>query len=113
MKARLTAVAFLTNAIGTALLLNHFSIMKTAGITREAAIYVLGITISFAVVGVAAALSGGIFGAALQKPPVLLFFFGKGLNHPDRRHGPLYQGIDRALALACRGSCRVDAATHD
>ncbi len=38
----LTAVAFLTNAIGTALLLNHFSIMKTAGITREGAIYVLG-----------------------------------------------------------------------
>jgi MFS family permease len=38
----LTAMAFLTNAIGTALLLNHFSIMKTAGITREVAIYVLG-----------------------------------------------------------------------
>ena len=38
----LTAVAFLTNAIGTALLLNHFSIMKTAGVTREGAIYVLG-----------------------------------------------------------------------
>jgi hypothetical protein len=38
----ITAVAFLTNAIGTALLLNHFSIMKTAGITREGAIYVLG-----------------------------------------------------------------------
>lgn len=38
----LTAVAFLTNAIGTALLLNHFSIMETAGITREGAIYVLG-----------------------------------------------------------------------
>jgi MFS family permease len=33
----LTAVAFLTNAIGTALLLNHFSIMKTAGITRDSA----------------------------------------------------------------------------
>ena len=38
-----------------------------------AAVYVLGITLSFAVVGVGAALSGGIFGAALQKPPVLLF----------------------------------------
>src|SRR5258706_15357008 len=30
----LTAVGFLTNAIGTALLLNHFSIMQTAGILR-------------------------------------------------------------------------------
>ncbi len=43
--------------------------------TRVAALaglYVLGITLSFAVVGVAAALSGGLFGAALQKPPVLL-----------------------------------------
>jgi MFS family permease len=38
----ITAVAFLTNAIGTALLLNHFSIMKAAGITRDGAIYVLG-----------------------------------------------------------------------
>jgi thioredoxin:protein disulfide reductase len=38
-----------------------------------AGVYVLGITISFAVVGVAAALSGGIFGAAMQKPLVLLF----------------------------------------
>jgi len=37
-----------------------------------AAVYVLGITVSFAVVGVAAALSGGVFGAALQKPVVLL-----------------------------------------
>jgi thiol:disulfide interchange protein DsbD len=33
--------------------------------------YVLGITASFAALGVLAALSGGVFGAALQKPPVL------------------------------------------
>ncbi len=38
-----------------------------------AALYVLGITVSFACVGVAAALSGGLFGALLQKPAVLLF----------------------------------------
>ncbi len=37
-----------------------------------ACVYVLGITASFAAVGVAAALSGGVFGAALQKPVVLL-----------------------------------------
>lgn len=36
-----------------------------------AAAYVLGITASFAVLGALAALSGGLFGAALQKPPVL------------------------------------------
>jgi thiol:disulfide interchange protein DsbD len=38
--------------------------------------YVLGITASFSAVGVAAAFSGGIFGAALQKPAVLLFIAG-------------------------------------
>jgi thiol:disulfide interchange protein DsbD len=38
-----------------------------------AVLYVLGITSTFSVVGVIAALSGGIFGAALQKPAVVLF----------------------------------------
>jgi MFS family permease len=52
----LTAVAFLTNAIGTALLLNHFSIMKTADITRDSAIYVLGF---YASVQAAVTLSTG------------------------------------------------------
>lgn len=37
----LCAVGFLTNAIGTALLLNHFSVMQTAGIARDAAVQVL------------------------------------------------------------------------
>lgn len=37
----LCALGFLTNAVGTALLLNHFSIMQTAGIGREAALQVL------------------------------------------------------------------------
>ena len=38
-----------------------------------AATYVLGIALSFSAVGLAAALSGGMFGAALQKPVVVLF----------------------------------------
>ena len=38
-----------------------------------AAVYVLGIALSFSAVGLAAALSGGLFGAALQKPVVVLF----------------------------------------
>jgi len=38
-----------------------------------ATVYVIGIALSFSVLGLAAALSGGLFGAALQKPPVLLF----------------------------------------
>ena len=46
---------------------------RSLRVAALAALYVLGITASFSVVGVAAALSGGIFGAALQKPPVLLF----------------------------------------
>ena len=38
-----------------------------------ASLYVLGIALSFSAVGLAAALSGGLFGAALQKPVVVLF----------------------------------------
>jgi MFS-type transporter involved in bile tolerance (Atg22 family) len=52
----LTSVAFLTNAIGTALLLNHFSIMNAAGIARDTAIYVLGF---YAAVQAAVTLSTG------------------------------------------------------
>lgn len=37
-----------------------------------ALIYVLGIAVTFSTLGVAAALSGGVFGAALQKPAVIL-----------------------------------------
>jgi len=37
-----------------------------------AGLYVLGIALSFSALGVAAALSGGLFGAALQQPAVLL-----------------------------------------
>lgn len=41
-------------------------------ITWLAALYVVGIALSFSTVGVVAALSGGLFGAALQHPAVLL-----------------------------------------
>lgn len=37
-----------------------------------AAVYVLGIVLSFSLVGLAASYSGGVFGALLQKPAVLL-----------------------------------------
>jgi MFS family permease len=37
----LCAIGFITNAVGTALLLNHFSIMETAGIHRADAVIVL------------------------------------------------------------------------
>jgi MFS family permease len=37
----LCALGFITNAVGTALLLNHFSIMQTAGIARTDALYIL------------------------------------------------------------------------
>jgi len=46
---------------------------RAAPVTALALIYVLGITVSFSIVGVAAALSGGMFGAALQRPAVLVF----------------------------------------
>jgi thiol:disulfide interchange protein DsbD len=44
-----------------------------AHVAGLAALYVLGIALSFSAVGLAAALSGGLFGAALQKPVVVLF----------------------------------------
>lgn len=52
----LSAVAFLTNAIGTALLLNHFSIMQAAGIARADALQLLAL---LAVVQAAATLGTG------------------------------------------------------
>ncbi len=45
---------------------------RGARVGALAAVYVLGITLSFSAVGVAAAFSGGIFGAALQRPAVLI-----------------------------------------
>lgn len=41
-----------------------------------AVVYVFGIALSFSFFGVAAALSGGLFGAALQRPETLLFIAG-------------------------------------
>lgn len=41
--------------------------------TWLASLYVLGIAVSFSALGLAAALSGGIFGAAMQRPTVVLF----------------------------------------
>jgi thiol:disulfide interchange protein DsbD len=46
---------------------------RAGRVAALAVVYVLGITLSFSTLGVAAALSGGIFGAALQQPPVLIF----------------------------------------
>jgi MFS family permease len=52
----LCAVGFLTNAIGTALLLNHFSIMQAAGVARVEALQVLAL---YAAVQVAVTLGTG------------------------------------------------------
>ena len=46
---------------------------RSTPVTALAVVYVLGITVSFSAVGVAAAFSGGMFGAALQRPVVLVF----------------------------------------
>jgi MFS family permease len=53
----LCAIGFLTNAVGTALLLNHFSIMDVAGVARDEALRVLAL---YAAVQVAAALGTGM-----------------------------------------------------
>jgi MFS family permease len=52
----LCALGFLTNAVGTALLLNHFSIMQAAGIARIDALQVLAV---YAAVQVVVTLSTG------------------------------------------------------
>jgi len=49
---------------------------RSASVFGMAVLYVLGITTSFAVLGVAAALSGSLFGAALQEPLVLIGIAG-------------------------------------
>jgi len=48
----------------------------TARVLLLAGVYVLGITVTFSILGVAAALSGGLFGAALQQPAVLAVIGG-------------------------------------
>jgi thioredoxin:protein disulfide reductase len=45
-------------------------------LARLAVVYALGIALSFSVLGLVAALSGGLFGAALQKPPVTIGIAG-------------------------------------
>ena len=52
----LCALGFLTNAVGTALLLNHFSILQAAGIARADALHVLAL---YAAVQVAVTLATG------------------------------------------------------
>lgn len=49
---------------------------RRASIWPLAGAYVLGITLSFAVLGVTAALAGGLFGAPLQHPAVLIGLAG-------------------------------------
>jgi predicted MFS family arabinose efflux permease len=75
----LCAAGFLTNAVGTALLLNHFSIMQTAGVAYVDALTLL-------------ALAGGVQAVAT---------IGTGLlvdRYEPRRLVPLAMGM---LALAC------------
>jgi len=79
---------------------------RSLHVAAIAAAYVLGITVTFSIVGVIAALSGGVFGAALQKPVVVLFI----------------AAVLVALALSCFGLYqlqppawlmrRVSRATH-
>jgi thiol:disulfide interchange protein DsbD len=48
------------------------SVNASGKVALLASVYVLGIAITFSALGVAAALSGGLFGSALQQPVVLL-----------------------------------------
>ncbi|MBI5320345.1 MFS transporter [Bradyrhizobium sp.] len=74
----LCAAGFLTNAVGTALLLNHFSIMRTAGVAHADSLMLL-------------ALAGGVQAAATLGTGFLVD------RHEPRRLVPLAMGL---LALA-------------
>ncbi len=47
---------------------------KKGSIFLHASLYVIGMAITYSVLGVAAAMTGGLFGAAYQHPPVLIGF---------------------------------------
>jgi thiol:disulfide interchange protein DsbD len=73
------------------------------GTIRRALLYVLGICLSFSVLGVTAALTGSLFGAALQRPAVLggisLLMVGLALSnfglYQLRMPAPLVQRVGR------------------
>ncbi len=46
---------------------------RRGGIAGHAVLYVLGMAVTYSILGVIAALAGSLFGAALQYPPVLVF----------------------------------------
>ncbi|OGD22314.1 MAG: hypothetical protein A2W03_09025 [Candidatus Aminicenantes bacterium RBG_16_63_16] len=46
---------------------------KKGGIAVHAVLYVVGMAVTYSILGVIAALAGSLFGAALQYPPVLVF----------------------------------------
>ena len=46
---------------------------KKGGMALHAVLYVVGMAVTYSALGVAAALAGSLFGAALQYPPVLVF----------------------------------------
>lgn len=45
---------------------------KTRKVVRLAGAYVLGLALTYSILGFAAASTGGVFGAAMQKPPVII-----------------------------------------
>jgi len=47
---------------------------KKGSIFFHASLYVVGMAVTYSILGVAAAMTGGLFGAAYQYPPVLIFF---------------------------------------
>jgi thioredoxin:protein disulfide reductase len=73
------------------------------GAIRRALVYVLGICLSFSALGVTAALTGSLFGAALQRPPVLggiaLLMVGLALSnfglYQFRLPSPIVQRLGR------------------
>ncbi|MDX2167549.1 MAG: cytochrome c biogenesis protein CcdA [Deltaproteobacteria bacterium] len=78
-------------------------------VTWLAALYVVGIALSFSALGVAAALSGGLFGAALQQPAVVLGIAGLMVALALSSFG-LYQLQPPAALLQWAGGSATGAA---
>jgi len=75
-----------------------------------AVVYVLGMAVTYSVLGVAAGLTGGLFGAQLQNPWVLLTFallmFALALSQFDRKDGRPIWELQLPAALRNRAQSR-------
>ena len=104
----LCAAGFLTNAVGTALLLNHFSIMQTAGVA-----YVDALTLLALVGGVQATATIGTGFLVDRYEPRRLVPLAMGMLALALRSAGVQWGRRRELALRVEPGWRIRLAASD